>query len=59
MGHITPEMIFGKGEDAKVIKVIYLIINTLSLYNIILGRIVINMGSYFHLLPDPKIPATW
>lgn len=42
MGHITLETTCGKGLDAKVIDVGYLITDTLSPYNLILGWPTIN-----------------
>lgn len=38
MGHVPIITIFGSGSNARSIKVRYLIVNTLSPYNIIIGR---------------------
>lgn len=42
MSHVTLETICCEREDAKAINVIYLIVDALSLYNIILERPIIN-----------------
>lgn len=41
-GHMTLATTYGEGEDAKEVNVGYLIVDSLSPYNVILGRTNIN-----------------
>lgn len=51
---MTLETSYNEGAGTKKINVIYLIVDNLSLYNIILGRLTSTRGDYFDLILTPE-----